>query len=426
MRLLSLAAVAAAAAVAYLMPAPEAPQPDPAVEAEAAAVAVCAVEEGAGRSTEVSILSTVDGPAALTLLAGGEAPGSIGLETGPSGSVVVPVVDVAAVGSPVGLVEMPAPSSAAGTVVTGSTSLSAEACEAAPGPQALIAGGSTASGWAFELRLMNPYAGEAVVDLSVQSEVGAESTDRLESVIVPSRSSRVVDFNELTPGREMITVTVDTRVGRVAAVGRQGREGEVAVWRAVAPAQEWFVPVPAGPGAKELLIATSADGEVAYEVALHGPDGVDEGFAAGTLPPKGRAAVDLAALGESAGGLRVLAAGPVAATLWVRSETALAATTGSPVSASRWFLPGASAVGSGRSSAVIFNAGIDDDTVVVRPLKDGAYARSLALPAESAIEVGLAAADGYLIESTGPMAAAWAASRGEAAMLAGGVPAPGG
>ena len=67
MRYLTLAAVLVLAAGAALIPQAAGPGHLPSVSVERPAVAVCSVEEGSGRSTTVSVLSTVDGKAQLTL-----------------------------------------------------------------------------------------------------------------------------------------------------------------------------------------------------------------------------------------------------------------------------------------------------------------------------------------------------------------------
>ena len=72
---------------------------------------------------------------------------------------------------------------------------------------------------------MNPYSGEAIVELAVQSESGLESSGELEGIIVPSRSSVVVDLTEILPGRATLNVVVETTLGSVVAAGRHGARG---------------------------------------------------------------------------------------------------------------------------------------------------------------------------------------------------------
>lgn len=422
MRLLSLLLVLGLAATAFLLPEPSAPEPGPSAGIQEPSVAVCAVEEGAGRTTEIPIVSTVDGPTQLTLFTGGVTAGSIGRNTGPSGSAVIPIVDVAAVGTVGALVEMPNTLSAAASVVTGSASMSGETCGTVPAPSTLITGGSTASGKTFVLHLMNPYAGDALVELGVESETGTESNDRFESVIVPSRSSKLVDFTDLIPGRESISVAIETIDGRVMAVGRQGVDGGSAVWNAVEPAQDWFVPVPSGAGVKQLLITTSADSDVDFQIDLYAEDQFEEGFVEGTVPATGAQAIDVAEVSEETLGLRVVSAGPVVATLVIDTEDGIAASNGSRVAANRWFLPGASNVDGGRGHVVILNTGIDEDSVSVRALRDDGVFRVYDVPSDGVVQISLEMADGYLVESTGPIVVSWTASRPGASMLSSGFP----
>ena len=421
MRYLVLALIVALAALAALLPASDAPSSASSVDAMEPSLAVCAIEEGSGRTTSIAVLSTVNGPGRLTAFAGGRST-DVEFETGASGSETIALVDVAAVGTVGGLVEMPVATSAAGAVVTGSESMSAEACAGMPAAQVFISGGSTISGETFELHLMNPYAGEAVVELVVVSEAGIESNDRFESVVVPPLSSLVVDMTGLIPGRETLSITIETVEGNVLAVGRQGHGGESAVWNAVPPAQDWFIPVPEGPGPKMLLIGTPSNRQVEYQVDFYGPDGLEEGFEVGSLDPRGREVVLLAAFSEATSGVRVISTGPVVPTLWIDSEMGLAVTSGSTVEASRWMLPGAAPPAGGWATLVIMNSGIEDTTVSIRPLRENTRLRNLVVASDSVVEIGLAAADGHLVESTGPIVVLWTARRDHAGSASIGVP----
>lgn len=423
MRYLALALVAALAAAGVVLPEPDEPAPLASVGAEEPAVSVCPVQEGGGRSTEVAILSTVNGPTLLTLFAGGGSAGSLGTETGASGSTVIPVGDVAAVGSVGGLVELPAATSASGVVITGAASLMAEACASVPSPQAFLTGGSTVSGETFALQLMNPYAGEAIVSLTVTSEAGTEANDRFNSVVVPPRASRLIDFNSLIPGRESLSVAVDTVLGRVIAVGQQGVEAESSIWSAVSGAQDWFLPIPKGGAAKSLILATPSAIEVGYQIDFYGPQGLEEGLLDGVLDARGRVEIDLAAITEEAAGIRIISTGPVVPTLRIDTDAGLATTTASTAQANRWMLPGASAPeGGGAATVVILNASIEDSTVSIRPLRDNSAVRSLPLPSDSVVEIGLEPADGYLIDSTSPVVVLWASRAASGGSVAIGVP----
>ena len=422
MRFLSLVAVLVLAAGAALIPQAAEPGHSPSVSVERPAVAVCSVEEGSGLSTTVSVLSTVDGTAQLTLFAGGAAAGDAELHTGASGSESIDVVDVAAVGVIGGLVELPVADSAAGVVLAGDESFAAEACQSVPDREVMVAGGWTTSGAIFELHLMNPYSGEAAVELTVVSEAGLESSDRLESFVVPPRASTIIDLSEIIPGRETVSVTVETIRGSVVAVGRQATESDRALWRGVAAAQAWFVPLGSEAGTKRVLLTSPVNAQIQYQIDGYGPDGYEENQISGTLAARGQDWIDLTGLFETAAAIRVIATGPVVPTLWVDSGSGLAATPGATAAANRWFLPGASALDGGRASIVLLNTGIETATISLRAMRNDTAVNVFDLPADSVIEVALDFADGYLIESTDPLVALWSVQRGEAISVAIGVP----
>lgn len=422
MRYVALLLIAALAVAGVLLPAPEQPALAPAVGSEEPAVAVCSIQEGSGRSTNLAILSTVDGPAQLTLFAAGEPAGTVGTSTGSSGSTVLAVGDVAAVGTVGGLVELPNASSTAGVVISGATSLMSEACASVPHPQVFVTGGSTVSGETFSLQLMNPYAGEAIVSLRVTSEAGVESNDRFNSVVIPPRSSETIQFSALIPGRERVSVAVDTTEGRVIAVGQQGIEGESSIWNAVPAAQDWFLPVPAGQPSRTLLIGTPSAIDVDYQVDFYGPDGLEEALITGALPASGQAEIDIDEISQDASALRIIATGPVVPTLRIASDDGYAMTNASPIQANRWMLPGASALEGGSANVVILNPSIEDSTLSVRPLRDNSAVRDLALPSDQLVQVALEVADGYLIESTSPVVVMWTGRSASALSASIGVP----
>jgi hypothetical protein len=424
MRYAALLLIAALAAAGIALPAPEELAPGPAVGSEEPAVAVCSIQEGSGRSTNVSILSTVNGPTQLTLFTAGESAGTLSTSTGSSGSTVLPVGDVAAVGTVGGLVELPNPSSTAGVVIRGATSLMAEACASIPHPQVFVTGGSTVSGESFSLQLMNPYAGEAIVSLRVTSEAGVESNDRFSSVVIPPQSSETIPFSELIPGRERVSVAVDTVEGRVIAVAQQGIEGESSIWNAVPADQDWFLPIPQGQPSRTLLIATPSAIDVEYQIDFYGPDGLEEALITGVLPAGGQAEVDIDEISQGTSAMRVIATSPVVPTLRIASADGFATTNASPVQANRWMLPGASALEDGWANAVVLNASIEESTVSIRPLREDSAVRDIALPSDQIVELALEMADGYLIESTSPVVVMWTGRSASAASAAMGVPLP--
>lgn len=422
MRYVVLVLIATMAVAGVVLPAQEDPTPAASVGREEPAVAVCSIQEGSGRSTNVAILSTVDGPTQLTLFAAGDFAGTLATSTGPSGSTVIPVGDIAAVGRVGGLIELPTVTSAAGVFIGGATSLMTEPCQSIPSPQVFTTGGSTVSGEEFTMQFMNPYAGEAIVSLRVTSEAGVESNDRFDALVIPPRSSETISFNELIPGRERLSVGVETLSGRVIASAQQGIEGESSIWNAVPPAQDWLLPIPTGAPSRTLMIATPSAIEVDYQIDFYGADGLEEALINGALEAGGHVELDLDELSQGTSAVRVISTSPVVPILRIDSAEGFATTTGSPVQAGRWMLPGAAPPAGGWANVVVLNASIEDSTVSIRPLRDDSRQRELVVPSDQVVELALEMADGYLIEATSPVVVMWTARSASAASAAIGVP----
>lgn len=422
MRFLIAVLTAGLAAVTVLAPQPAPSEPAEAPASRATPAAVCSVEEGSGRTTEIAAVADADGPATLTLFTGGQSAESITRETGSSGSVVIPVVDVAAVGTVGALVEMSSSSSAAGSLILGAESLAGESCASAPGPLAVVGGASTISGESFEVQLINPYAGEAVAEVTVVSESGVESNPSFESVVVAPGSSRVLDLTDLVPGRETLSVLVETTRGRAVGVARQGVDAKSAIWKAVEPAQDWFLPVPRAEGSRQLVVTTPIVNDVEYQVDVYGPGGLDQAILAGTLPARGQEVIDLNQFGEGPLVIRVVSTAPVVSTLRHSSTRGLGVTTGMTMAASRLFIPATRLDGLGWATIVVGNVGIDSEAVTIRRLGDSSSVRTVMMEADETIELAIGSADGILIESLGQMVAVWSGHRETASVLSIAVP----
>jgi hypothetical protein len=271
---------------------------------------------------------------------------------------------------------------------------------------------------------MNPYAGEAVAELVVVSESGVESNDQFERVIVPARDSRFIDFTDLVPGRESLSVSIETTTGRVLAVGRHGTANGSALWKAVSPGLDWFLAVPESGDVREVLVSSSSASPVEYQIDVYAPTGIQEGVLEGSIPARGQAVVNLEEFGTDALGIRVVGAGPVVPTLRIKGSAGVGITTASETQSNRWLLPGAGRPEDGTATVVIFNTGIEDGEVRIRPLRENTSVLTLPVESGTAVELGLDAADGYLVESTGPSVVSWAAVRDGALALAGGVAIP--
>jgi hypothetical protein len=397
-RLSALLVLVALGAGVYFLPPPAAPAPDPAPPTQPLISSVCPVSEGSGRSTEVAVASTLGGSSAITLFAGGSTVGSLEISLGEDGAVIMPVVDIAAVGTVGGLVELPGGQAAAGSRTRGPASTTLEACVREIPTRVVATGGSTVSGGELTLHLMNPFAGDAVATLVVHSDAGLEASDRFTRVIVPSRGSNVITLNNTIPGRDWVTVRVEVTRGRVVAALRQTVGDRAMSWNAVEPGTSWLVPVPTEVEGR-LVIAGADAGQVEYQVDVYGPDGVTEALVSGELAEGEMASIPLADL-EGARAARVVATGPIVTTLQLTDGTKHSATTGAPAPAGSWLLPAAS---TGSARLVILNPELEDASVVIRAMReDGREFRST-VAAESVLETSLDGADAYLVDSDVPI-----------------------
>lgn len=411
------------AGAAALVPPPETSSfgSDPATQIPP--VSICPLRVGSGISTDVSVISSAGTDGRITTFASGLETGSLEFRTTDTGEVTLPAGEAGAVGISAGLIEIPQAATAAGVVMEGETTLAAESCVDVPTDQAFLSGGSTASGAMFELQLLNPYAGEAVVDLTVASDAGIESDERFDAVRVPSFSTVSLDMSDIIPGREDISVNVDVTRGSAIAYGTQTIEGRMALWEAVEPAQEWWLPIPEGGGKKQLVLATPSNTEIEYQIDYFDAEGLQESFRTGTLDPRGSRRVGLAAISPETAGMRVISTGPVVPSLWIDSNRGLAMTTASPEEASAWLLPGASRrPGGGSAGVVVLNAGPDDVTVDLTALRPTMTSRSFDVSAEGVVQEGLTPAGGYRVEATAPVVVLWTSDVDDKGTAAIGIP----
>jgi Family of unknown function (DUF5719) len=404
---------------------PAAPTADPSPGSSEPPVAICATEEGGGRSTTVAITSSVSGDGLVTVFSGGSTAGTGRYESDASGGASVPMGSISAVGEAAALVEFPSAESAAAVVSLGSVSVGAESCSRMPDRQTVVGGANTLEGTALHVQLMNPYATEATVDISAFSESGRESVEALEGIIVPPRSSVIVDVANALPGRESLALTIDTSRGSVVASVRADIDGESAVWRPVAPSQSWVIPAPSlSDGSREVVIVSTTAADVAYQIDVYGPDGLEESVLEGVVEGRGQQIIDLSALADGPVAIGVIAEAPIG--VFARYETATGLGIGSATSetASDWFLPGAGVVGDGTTAVVIANVGVDTVTVSISQLRASSATSVVTIEAGAVAEIALdqITSHGVALISDGEIVPFWMTRRGPALAISGGVP----
>jgi hypothetical protein len=355
----------------------------------------------------------VGGEGRFTAFAAGVSAGSVTFSTEPSGSAAISVAEIAPVGEGAGLAEMPQGDVAAASVLTGTQSVAVEGCPPVPDPQTLIAGGSTLSGQQHQVQLMNPYAGEATVDLIVQSESGLEAAPQLRGIIVPPRSSAIIDLDELLPGRQSLAIHVAVASGSVITSARFDNGGDGALWHSVTPALDWFLPISAGGVGGDLVLSTGSNADVEYQMDTYGAQGLVEGQQDGVVPARGSVSLSLADMAlEGASAVRVIATQPLAAFQRLVSEAGVAITAGATSTSSTWLLPGAGLAPGGTGSLVILNAGLEDDTVVVTARRDQVASQEVTVPAGTLVEVPAleGGANAYTVEGQLQLVASWVAT----------------
>ncbi len=417
------ALVLALSAGAIAVPTTDPPEAGPAVTGNPPPVAVCAVEEGRGRTSQIQLLSAGADAGQVTGFAAGEASGSLtfGFEDAEPGSFVAS--DLSVVGVAAALVESGEPSTSSSVSVLGPDSVSAESCLGEPASQSMLGGGSTLSGEEFEVQLMNPYAGQARVEITAVSESGVETNQALDDVVVQPRTSAVIDLADLLPGRERLSIVIEVVQGNVLAVGRFFNGTDSAVWNAKAPREDSYVLVPASVGERLLTIASPTAVDVTYQVDVYGPDGLVEAYATGVLAGNGTQSVDLSDLGNGAVAARVLATAPVGAFVRIDDSGAVAVTSSADGPATRWLMPGAGSISEASTSLTLFNPGSEDATVLVEG-HIGLSPASVQVPADSSItyDFNIVARPAVTVVSDLPIIALWVTSRPLGKAISLGVP----
>ena len=376
------------------------------------AVSVCPVEEGRGRSSRVDLVSNGPDVGRITGFGAGEESGNVAFDLAGDGTESVDVVDISSVGVAAALVESSSIETAVATRSAGAASLSFESCASQPLPVAVLAGGSTLSGEEFELQLMNPYSGAARVSITAVSEAGVEANQALGDLIVQPRTSAVIDLADLLPGRQQLSLVIETVSGSVLSIGRFFNGSDSAVWNATETTEENYVLLPPGGGDRSLIIASSSPAEISYQIDLYGSDGLVEAFAAGDIDGRRFTSVDLGRVGRDAIAVRVLATGPVASFVRHLRGDGVAITSGTSATATTWSMPGA---GSGRgltTSLVILNPSSEDAGVAVDSHLGLAPSQLTVLAdSVSVYQLSLVSREGVTISSDLPVVAMWVARR---------------
>ncbi|WP_435742978.1 DUF5719 family protein [Nocardioides sp. SYSU DS0663] len=207
--------------------------------------------------------------------------------------------------------------------------LAATECRA-PAPEQWFTGAGAAAGHSSVIELVNPDNGPAIVDVVVTGRSGVVDVPALRGVSVPGGEALRLDLAEIVPRRDELALRVTTQRGRVHAsvldtvdeLGAGVRAQEWLSGQAEPQAESTLLGLPAGPGARTLLLANPGDSEVRAAIRVVGEQSVftPEGMKEVRVGPQSVERVDLgvALAGvarDGAIGLQVSATAPVTATL---------------------------------------------------------------------------------------------------------------
>jgi hypothetical protein len=380
------------------------------------------------RDTLISIVTLRNADVQLTFPVGGEIRETYPESLPGPGASAIPLSAILSLGVSPAVVEFTDAPAAAGVMAAGEGLLAGDLCPSSASKVWVLPGGTTVQDRPLDLQLFNPFPEDALVTVEATSEVGFEPAPELERVSVPGRSWRTLALGEVLPFRERLSLTVQTEQGRIIPAMVQTNGTDQAVWTDVGRSEVWEFPLVVV-GALQPFLAIANDGplEVTYSLDVFTVDGPAEGVAEGLLPPDGNDRISLAGLAEGTYGVRVRADGPVSAVVIGEGEGQVAATSGAPLAARRWMLPGAGATSAARSSLWFLNTGAEPITVTYQFLDAGGAAEGpgkITLPAGTVRTVLLdqVGISGVIAESTGPFSAAWSAETDLAAAYSSGVP----
>lgn len=399
-------AIAVLAFGAFSARPPDAPSPS-AVEPTllAPSAAGCIVSVGRGQSGAVAVT--------------GEATVTVDGELRTLGSGALGIESVAPSGAGSALVEFVGPGSAA-IVESDELMNVAGNCSPTTTEPLVLSGISTANGRQVELVVSNPYALDAIIDISSSSEVGTDTASELESLVVPAGGIAVRDLSRILPLRRHLSLVLTPRRGAIHAVVFETGPEDGRVSEAVAGADEWWALFPPIEGlVRHLTIAGVSLGAVPFQLDIFSTEGLVEAAIDDSVPSGAQFDLihDEIATAQA---VRVVAAGAVVAAISLEGEGTLAGGPAALSAATVWGLPGAGVL-PGASTVWIFNPGAEPASLTLTPIGTGNPTGADVL-AVGLVGVPVARASaGYVLVSDRPVVAVWTAA-GTGLAYAAGVP----
>lgn len=330
------------------------------------------------------------------------------------------------IGAVSALVEFSEGTGAAAAMFSGDDMLAGDLCPGAVPPVWHLPGGSTMEEERLTLRLFNPFTVDARVDLWALSELGAEADAALDGLAVPARRTRVVELEEILPGREALSILVLPTAGAVIPAMILDIGADAAVWPGVGASEAWEFPIAAVEGlAAELVLTNDASLEVNFLVEVFDETGALFEPIGGFIEGPGQARLDLGEISSSGFGLLVTGDGPFGAAVRGRSADTAAAVPGTSVNASAWLVPGPGSVPADARLRLL-NTGLTTFEVSYTILAPAGAGRrdtlELSPLSVETVDVTDSGAAGVLVSGEGAFSAAWWAESEGKTVFAGAVP----
>lgn len=380
------------------------------------------------RDTLISIVTLIDVDVQLTFPVGGEIRETYPESLPGPGASAIPLSNILSLGLSPSVVEFTDAPAAAGIIALGEGLLAADLCPSSASKVWVLPGGTTVQDRPLDLQLFNPFPEDALVTVEAISEEGFEPVPELERVSVPGRSWRTLALGDVLPFRQRLSVTVQTEQGRIIPAMAQTSGTDQAVWTDVGRSEVWEFPLVAvGQLQPFLAVANGGTLEVTYSVDVFTTEGPQEGVVEGLIPAGGHDRFSLAGLADGAYAVRLRADGPVSAVVVGEGEGQVAATSGAPLAARRWMLPGAGANSAARNSLWFLNTGAEAITVTYQLLDASGTVEEpgkiIVLPGTvRRVLLDQVGVSGVIAESTAPFSAAWSAEIDGATAYSSGVP----
>jgi Family of unknown function (DUF5719) len=321
--------------------------------------------QGDGRANETLVIANIgasEAQATMTVMPGGdEETRSRTVTVGEGEQVRVPVTDIVEapeIADPAGvlfgpgvMVEVFGGRSIVEHVIEGEEDYAIGPCARDARREWYFGAGSTERGAQQHLALFNPFAGDAIVDVTFLSEEGFESPADLQALVVPRRTRVVVPVHNFSRRHARVATHIAVQSGNVVAEQSNAFTTEHAIRRgltlspgAPSPEMEWTFSNVVGGGAEQTLtVANFAPSETDVEIVVRGSEDIIDPETV-TVAGQSAAVVDLSGRLESpepvSVQVRSLRATPVIAEqlAWFDSSIiqGVATVLGSPAASSRW------------------------------------------------------------------------------------------